>query len=138
MIYTPSDIVVREIGGGAWFFMSFALGVAFIGYVVRQRWIFSQREFTPVTKTAVALALFSFGSAMRAFLTWMQFLYLDNGWDARYWIDTWPWFGASIILNIIGAEFCVWVLTPAKWRVCTTFFTAAVSILVPLFIYWYL
>lgn len=107
-IYSPWDISVRELGGGAWFFMSLWLSVAFVSFVIRER----DRTNPIVLAVATGLATFAWGSAIRAFLTWMQFRALGNGWDAAYWIQTWPWFGTSVILNISGAAACIYFLAP--------------------------
>ncbi len=136
MIYSPADIIVREIGGGVWFFMSAALTFAFVGYVIRQRWRYWFYPCSPETLVAIALSMFCAGSAMRALLTWMQFLYLANGWNPRAWIDTWPWFGGSVILNIAGAIYAIWLLSPKRWRVLTTGVSLALAVLVPVMLFW--
>jgi hypothetical protein len=141
IMYNDWDIMVREIGGGAWFFVSLWLTIGFIIYVVRRNSFLRNGNSIDsdwahaigiAVKTAVALAFFSAGSAIRAFMSWMQFHYAANGWDTEPWIATWPWFGLSVILNIAGGAAAIWLLTPRRWRSWFAGFAVATAVTVPI------
>ncbi len=135
--YTVNDMVLREIGGGVWFWFSISLSVAFFAYVVRKI-LWEHDRPNPVIVAALFLGFFCLGSAIRAFLAWMQFAYMLNGWPYREWIETWPWFGGSVILNAIGACVCLWLLTPVRWRNWITAGVTAVAVIVPVTVhYWF-
>lgn len=131
MIYSPQDILVRELGGGVWFVVSGALALAFIGYVIGQRQKFGSYKWAPTCKVAIALAVFCAGSSARGLLTWLQFFYIESGYDPSPWIATWPWFGTSVVLNIVGGLACIWLLSPERWRWPVTALTFALSIALP-------
>jgi hypothetical protein len=131
-MYSAWDIAVREVGGGIWFFMSLFMSLAFAIYAFRE---YNRAGLNPVTLVAVSFEIFCFGSAMRGFLTWMQFMAAGNGSDPSRWIETWPWLGLSVLLNILGAAWCIWLISPHRWRVCTTIVSVAVAIGVPVTIF---
>jgi hypothetical protein len=134
-MYSAWDITVREIGGGIWFFTSLAGALAFLGYALR-RTLWERQRPDVVILTAFALAEFFIGSAMRGFLTWMQFMSAGNGGDTAPWIATWPLLGSSVILNILGAAACIWLLSPRRWRAWFTAATVVIAIGVPLGLFW--
>lgn len=134
--YTINDMVLREIGGGIWFWLSAALAVAFFAYVIRKVMYERDRPDTVVI-AAFFLGLFCTGSAIRAFLSWMQFMYILNGWPYRVWIETWPWFGGSVICNAVGAAGGLWLLTPKEWRTLITFGVFVWSIFFTFFLYYF-
>jgi hypothetical protein len=133
-MYSQWDITVREIGGGIWCLTSLALAIALLVYAVRR--VLEERTYSPVTLTALAFAEFCFGSAIRGFLTWRQFMAAGNGSDPSQWIATWPWLGTSVILNIGGAAAAIWLLSPSRWRVSFTAGTVLAAILVPLALFY--
>src|SRR5215207_369701 len=102
LMYSQWDILVRELGGGVWFWTSMWLLIAFLTYIFRQLKVEKRVDFTLVW-AATALAIYFTGSTVRGFLTWMQFFYAGNLWDTAPWVATWPWFGMSVLLNITGA-----------------------------------
>jgi hypothetical protein len=136
MPYSDWDILVREIGGGIWFWTSLWLDVAFIGYMLRE----FAREGRLADRVAVIVAfwlvVYFTGSMIRGFLTWGQFMALGNGreGDATVWVATWPWFGTSVIFNITGAMGCIWMLSSWRWRVIFSVCALMVSIGVPIIV----
>jgi hypothetical protein len=61
----------------------------------------------------------------------MQFFFAGNGWDPSHWIATWPWFGLSVLFNIVGAEACIYLLSSWRWRLCLSVLACVTSILIP-------
>lgn len=119
LMYTQWEIAVREIGGGIWFWTSLWLSVAFLAYIIRQTSKDRNRDWNLIY-AAASLLIYFLGSMIRGFITWMQFFYVANGWDASYWIQLWPWYGLSVTLNIIGAAVCIWLLSSWRWRAIFT------------------
>lgn len=134
-MYSAWDITVREVGGGIWFWTSAFLCIAFLFYIIRAVLNYSRPDRI-ILAAAFAMLIYFIGSSIRGFLTWMQFFYSGQGWDNRYWIETWPWFGLSVVLNITGAALCVWLLTDAKWRALFTVAMVAVAVAVPFLLWW--
>jgi hypothetical protein len=128
-MYSSWDIMVRELGGGIWFFTSFWLVVAFGTYIARET-IYTRRDRT-LMFAASALVIYFVGSMIRGLLTWMQFFYAGNGWPVERWVATWPWFGLSVTLNIIGAELCIFLLSNWRWRITLSVVAVATSVLIP-------
>jgi hypothetical protein len=134
-MYSQWDMTVRELGGGVWFFSNIALAA------VLSAWAFSQcfrrdRCVDPLVALAVAMATVLFGSSIRGFLTWQQFRVAGNGGDPSFWIATWPLLGSSVILNIVGAAACTWLILPERWRTPITIVIVAVAIIVPFSIFY--
>jgi hypothetical protein len=129
-MYSSWDIMVRELGGGVWFFTSFWLVIAFSAYIIRETARDNRRDGTLVM-AATALIVYFIGSMIRGLLTWMQFFFAGNGWDPSHWIATWPWFGLSVLFNIVGAEACIYLLSSWKWRACLSVLACVTSILIP-------
>jgi hypothetical protein len=129
-MYSSWDIFVRELGGGIWFFTSFWLVIAFSAYIVRETARDNRRDGALIA-AATALVVYFIGSMIRGLLTWMQFFFAGNGWDPKDWIATWPWFGLSVLFNIVGAEACIYLLSSWRWRLCLSILAGITSILVP-------
>lgn len=134
VMYSDFDIAVREIGGGVWFWTSLFLVIACAVYVHRET-VIKGRGYRPVVWATAALIVYFSGSTIRGFLTWMQFFYIGNGWDASRWLKTWPWLGTSVILNIVGAALCVWYLSSWRWRLYFAATAVVVAIMVPVLLY---
>jgi hypothetical protein len=130
-MYSRDDIIVRAIGGGIWFWMSLFLAGSFFLYIARKR----GETPTVVLQIAFFHGIFCLGSAMRAALTWGQFLSALEKLDPAPWLQTWPWFGSSVILNIIGAGGAIFLLTPYRWRWEITLGAVTVAIGVPAVLY---
>jgi uncharacterized membrane protein len=140
MMYEHFDLVVRELGGGAWFWISGALGIAFTTYIVRfvqgvRRGRKPTREDKVAFGSACGLLVFSLGSTGRGFLNWMQFHYARQGFDPSVWVDLWPWFGTTILLNIVGGLIAVWFLTTWRYRTLFVVLTFLLAIGVPVAFY---
>jgi hypothetical protein len=130
-MYTQWDMSVRELGGGVWFFTNFALALVLFAWGFRQ--CCSKQYGQPIALVMIAFAISEmlFGSAIRGFLTWQQFRVAGNGGDPTPWIATWPFLGSSIIMNIMGAALCMWLILPERWRAPITVATTIVAITVP-------
>jgi hypothetical protein len=113
--YSYADMVAHEIGGGVWFLISIFLSIAFL-IAIKKELSNQKGRYTPLIWAALALVSICIGSAMRGFLTWMQFMYQLNGWDHSVWVRTWPWFALSVFLNTVGCMVGIWILTPKAWR----------------------
>lgn len=135
MIYSDWDITVRELGGGIWFWTSLWLVFAFMGYVIREV-CFERKVDRQILFAAGALSVYFAGSTIRGLLTWMQFFYVGNHWNVTGIVATWPWFGASVLLNITGAAMCIWLLSSWRWRVYFTIAAVSWAILVPALVWW--
>jgi hypothetical protein len=151
--YTEWDMIVREIGGGIWFWMTTSLAIAFLAFIFRELFfeprrgpVLSPEEIVLVRRkayraslwTAFMLLIVATGSAMRGFLIWMQFMYELNGWNSRPWIETWPWYGSSVIMNIFGAAGAIWLLSPDRWRLFFSTLAVFWSITIPVAAYFLL
>jgi hypothetical protein len=130
LMYSQWDLLVRELGGGVWFWTSLWLVIAFIAYILRQL-TFNKRVDHTLVWAAIALTIYFAGSTIRGFLTWMQFFYAGNFWDTNIWVATWPWFGLSVLLNIGGAALCIWMLSTWRWRLMFTLCAVLGALLVP-------
>ena len=112
-----NDSVVREIGSGNWFILSIILGFCFVVYFVRELW---EKGTGDQRWLAVGLGMICFGSAIRAFLTWMLNIYNLHGWESAFWSNTWPWFALSVLLNslgcLVGVHLAFFNRTPAEAR----------------------
>jgi hypothetical protein len=135
VMYSPWDIMVRELGGGIWFWTSLWLVFAFVAYIARES-INRGRPDSQVVLAAAALTIYFLGSMIRGFITWMQFFYAGNGWSPNPWVATWPWYGLSVLLNITGAAMCIWLLSSWRWRLCFTIFAVIGAVLVPSLLRW--
>jgi hypothetical protein len=131
IMYNEWDIFIRELGGGIWFWTSLWLTIGLIGYIYYRRDSMDDERIRVAVSVAIALVAFTAGSAMRAFLTWMQFYYAGNHWDTSPWIKTWPWFGTSVLLNITGGAIAIWLLTPERWRAWLTALAVTTALTVP-------
>jgi len=147
MTYNADDIFMRELGGGVWFMTSFWLTVACIAYVVRvtKR---GRRRDDEIIIGALGLVSYFAGSSLRGFITWMQFFYAGNmldcagnidcvkRWDPTPWIQTWPLYGSSVLLNIAGAAVCIWALSSVRWRAIFTVCAVVGAVVLPSFVRW--
>lgn len=124
------DFVAGEIGGGALFWLAISLTIIFFMYGFKHI-VVRRQPFDAVAYAALSMSLFCFGTAMRAFLTWMHNRYELRGWDATEWAMTWPWFGASLVLNILGAGACIWVVSSWRWRKVVTLSVVYFAMLIP-------
>lgn len=136
MMYDQFDLSVRELGGGAWFWISGALAIAFIAYIfrfvcaLREGWRPTRQDYVSLG-SAIGLLVFTTGSTLRGFLNWMQFHYARQGHDPSPWVDLWPWFGTSIFLNIVGGLIAVWFLTTWRYRTLFVVMAFILAICVP-------
>lgn len=139
--YDPFDVLLRELGGGIWFWVSGALALAFAAFILRevnekrrtgQPW--TRKDYVAVG-SAIGLGIFALGSCLRGYLNWMQFHYLRKGQDATLWIDLWPWFGSSIACSIIGGLIAIWFLTTWRYRTLFVVMTFLLAIGVPVAFY---
>lgn len=115
--FNPSDLMVLEIGSGIWFLLSFTLIILLLRHAVGECRRLRRGCFDPSVRLAAALALFSAGSALRGFLFWEEFNHIHRGGGSHLWATTWPWFITSVYLNILGAAWCIWELSPDRYRV---------------------
>jgi hypothetical protein len=137
VMYSSWDILVRELGGGIWFWTSLWLVVAFLAYIGRS--LLSERHPDRILLYAAgSLVLYFTGSTIRGLITWMQFYYAGNQWDTGIWIATWPWFGLSVLCNITGAALCIWFLSSWRWRLIFTVCAVAGALMVPVTVRWLL
>jgi hypothetical protein len=132
IMYNEWDIFIRELGGGIWFWTSLWLTIGLTGYIYSRRNALDDDRIRIAVAVATALVGYTTGSAIRGFLTWMQFYYAGNHWDTSPWIQTWPWFGTSVLLNITGGAIAIWLLTPERWRAWLTALAVTTAITVPL------
>jgi hypothetical protein len=131
-MYNEWDIFIRELGGGIWFWTSLWLTIGLMIYIYSRRNSLDDNRVRIAVSVATALVAFTAGSAIRALLTWMQFYYAGNHWDTSPWIQTWPWFGTSVLLNISGGAIAIWLLTPERWRAWLTALAVTTAVTVPL------
>jgi hypothetical protein len=130
-MYTHWDIVVREIGGGVWFFTNLTLALVLFAWGFQQCCLKKSGEPLSLILIAFSISEVLLGSAIRGFLTWQQFRVAGNGEDPSFWVATWPFLGLSVILNITGAAACVWLILPPAWRTLVTFYAMALAVLIP-------
>ena len=74
-MYTAWDLMVRELGGGIWFWTSLWLVFAFVAYLTRES-ISRGKPDKQVVFAAAALVIYFSGSMIRGFLTWSSFFML--------------------------------------------------------------
>jgi hypothetical protein len=129
MMLSGTEMIVLEIGAGAWFITAAALILVF-GYFVLER-ISHDRQWreSPTTTAAIALILFGLGSSMRAGLAWYRFASGDFD-GAEFILTWWPLFEVSIGFNAAGAALAIYVLSP-RWRACTAFSVVAAAFVIP-------
>jgi hypothetical protein len=65
----------------------------------------------------------------------MQFLYIRNDWDYTFWLRTWPWFGMSVVLNILGAAAAIWFLSHYSYRTAFTVLAVVTALGVPALVF---
>ena len=129
-------LTAGEIGSGIWFLLATCLAISFARYAASRARDGGHSGHDPADIVAAgALTLFCGGSAMRAGLSWGQYMAINNDWDTHLWTSTWPWFIVSVVVSVIGAAWCIWVFAPSQWRALMTAGTIVASVGVPVVLF---
>lgn len=128
------DVVIGELGGGISFWLSSFLSAMFFTYAFKHL-VLQRNRFDATAYAALAMAIFCLGGALRAFVMWMHNLYQLRGWEVSPWTELWPWMGASLIFNAVGAAICTWVVSSWRWRKLFTALVIMFSITVPVVLF---
>lgn len=130
-MFAENSIILREVCNGIMFISAVIIVGIFLHYV----WTATNNDRNwyknPVTQSAGAIILLMTGHAMRAFSGWMQFLWMDIGWDPSLWSNSVDLFIVATTL-IIGAKvLMIFIFSPIRWRTFLTNTALLLSIGIP-------
>lgn len=129
-----AEFVIGEIGSGVWFIVASGLSLTFIAYALNKTFLQLDRPRS-VISAALAFAIFCAGSAIRGFMTWMQYYYERLDYDVTQWLTLWPWLALSIALKIFGACWAIYIVSPWSWRRASIMLYLLVAVAVPATLY---
>ncbi len=133
-MFGEGSVILREICNGIMCISAVMIIGIFIHYVWRGIRENPHWYRDPVIQSAGAIIILLTGHAMRAFSGWMQFLWLDIGWDPDFWANSMDIFVVATAL-IIGAKLLmVSIFAPGRWRALLTNSALVFSIGIPVVI----
>jgi hypothetical protein len=132
MMFNEQAIILREICNGIMFIGAVVMIGIFAHYIWRRsrerdRWY---RDIA--VQAAGAISVLLLGHSIRAGASWMEFLWLDIGWDNSFWTAAIDIFLAATILTVMGKMLMVFAFSPYRWRWHLTLGTAVVAIALPI------
>lgn len=130
--FTITDRIVREIGGGISCLLLLFLTGIFCCYIIR---MMRQGDRDLTVLAAGAMSLITGGAALRLFLSWMQFIWTNSGWDASFWTSTWPQYVISVVMTVTGTATAIWLFSPLKWKRQLTVTAVMLSFIIPVAIF---
>lgn len=134
MMYTDETIVLREICNGMMAVSAVILISVFAVYVIRYSRAARGWYNDIGVQAAIAVIILMVGHLIRAFSSWMEFLWLDLGWPQGFWVNAVGVFVAATIFTVAGKVLCAFAFAPYRWRWHLTVFIAVVSIAIPLIV----
>src|SRR5262245_22506471 len=128
--YQDLTIFVRQVANGAMAISAlFVIGVFL--HFVWNNW--SYRRHHVAVKAAIAILVLSCGHVIRSFSSWMEFLWVDIGWDIGLWlVQSWTWFTFAAILVLIGKSLMLLNFSPWRYRKRITFWALFTALTIPL------
>lgn len=131
-MFTETSVLVREICNGVMCVSALMVIAMFVHYIV-QRCCERPGSFwdSPAVQGATALAVLMTGHAIRAFSGWMQFLFLDHGWNPLYWANASLPFLAATAMIVGGKMLIVYTFAPYHWRYWLIAGAAFLSVVIP-------
>jgi len=132
-MFNETSIILREVCNGMMFVSAFILIVLFASFLWREVardkhcWV---RD--PVCQSAIVIILLLVGHGIRAFAAWMQFLWMDIGWDADFWTNSIELFIAATVIIVTAKQFMVIVFSSEKWRWPLTALTLVLTVVIPM------
>ena len=126
--YSELTIFVREVVNG-----SMALGAAFVILVFLRYIILNWRKGDITLAAAVAILVLTVGHFIRAFSSWVEFIWFDLKWDASLWmVQSWSWFIISGVLVISGKMLMLIAFSPHRYRMLIVSTAMALCITLPI------
>lgn len=129
--FAASDIVVREVCNGIIFCCAAVMVYVFGHFIWIARRGNKEWQSDRAVWAAGAIMILLVGHLLRAGSSWMEFLWLDMGWDNTVWADALALFLASIAFIVVGKVLMIIIFVPDRWSMMRTMGLIAAAIIFP-------
>lgn len=132
-MFDESSIIVREICNGAMCVSAIILVCVFSRYILRTRREMPGGWYKDIAvHAAIAAIVLLSGHVIRAFAGWMQFFYMDVGWDPDFWVNSNTIFLTATALVLSGKLMMVYAFSRDGTQATVTIRAAVAAITIPL------
>src|SRR5678809_520406 len=116
-MFNETSVILREVCNGMMFVSAFILILLFSSFLRKE--IVKDKScwaFDPVCQSAIVIILLLIGHGIRAFSAWMQFIWMDIGWDPDFWANSIEIFISATVIIVSAKQFMVIVFSSDRWR----------------------
>lgn len=132
-MFDESSIIVREICNGAMCVSAIILVGVFSAYILRTRREMPREWYRDIAvHGAIAATVLLTGHVIRSFAGWMQFFYMDIGWDPDFWVNSNALFLTATAIILSGKLMMVYAFSCHGKRGIATAATAVAAVIIPL------
>lgn len=131
-MFDDETVLLREICNGIMCMGAIWMIAIFVPYIYRRVRTEPGWYSDIVVQAAIAIIVLVLGHLVARFAGWMQFLWVDMGWDADYWANASDIFLTATVLTVLGKMMNVYAFSVWRWRWVMTGLALSTSIGIPL------